>query len=84
MGSSIWIYSKEVNIIKTDDKKALHLQTALQMCKLDLMAIIIVAFKNFLSKRTLEKKKKSSPPLMVEVQYTLIQQIHSDIGLLWF
>ena len=52
------------------------------MCKLDLMAIIIVAFKNFLSKRTLEKKKKSSPPLMVEVQYTLIQQMHSDIGLL--
>ena len=68
MGSSIWIYCKEVNIIKTDDKKALHLQTALQICKLDLVAIIIVAFKKFLSRRTLDKKKKkTSPPLMVEV-----------------
>lgn len=68
MGSSIWIYSKEVNIIKTDDKKALPLQTALQICKLDLMAIIIVAFKNFFRAGGLLTKKKkiiASPPVEV-------------------
>lgn len=54
------------HVIKTDDEKALHLHEALwiymRLCRLYIMAVTTVAFKNFFEQDSLQRKKSIASP----------------------